>query len=98
MTSEDVRIIERFIEIKNKGLYADGKQVTDVYNRVLGKNVPPTNCGSCIRARVSELETALLRFKKMTENKPQEKTKEEAMKERMAKVREAKKNKNQSEG
>ena len=48
-SKEDISLIEKFIEIKNKGLYADGSQVTEVYNRVLEKSVNVTNCGSCIR-------------------------------------------------
>lgn len=68
-TSEDVKLIERFIEIKNRGYYCDGSQLTEVYNRVLEKNVPPTNCGSCMRARISELEGALNQFKKTLEVK-----------------------------
>lgn len=62
-TPEDVKLVEKLIEIKNRGFYADGKQVTDVYNRVLQKRATPTNCSSCIRQRVSELEGALNSFK-----------------------------------
>lgn len=58
-TDEDIKTVERFIEIKNKGYYVDGKQLTDVYNRLLGKRVNPTNCGSCLRQRTNELEGAL---------------------------------------
>ena len=68
---EDIDIVEKFISIKNKGLYADGSQVTDVYNRVLGKSVRPTNCSSCIRQRISELETALNTFKRLAEAQKQ---------------------------
>lgn len=95
-TSEDIQFIEKAIEIKNKGYYLDGGQLTEVYNRVLEKRATPTNCGSCIRQRVSELEAALAQFKKM--NEKVEETKEEdtksdqdAINERMAKVRAAKK-------
>ena len=66
-TDEDVKLIEKFIEIRNRGYYADSAQLNDVYNRVLEKNLPPTNCGSCMRARISELETALNQFKKTLE-------------------------------
>lgn len=104
LTSEDVKLIERFIEIKNRGFYCDGKQLTEVYNRVLEKNVPPTNCGSCMRARISELEGALNQFKRTMKvsssqeaneekNNDAEEAKKAIMKERMAKAREAKKNK-----
>ena len=102
-TNEDVKLVEKFIDIKNKGFYVDGKQLTDVYNRVLEKNVNPTNCGSCLRQRTLELEEALNRFKKLSEsvseakvddtkdNENKELTEAEKMKERMAKVRAAKK-------
>lgn len=98
-TNEDVKLVEKFIQIRNKGYYANGGELTEVYNRVLEKNVPPTNCGSCIRARITELENALNQFKKQMENKaisssPEAKTKDEVMKERMAKVRAARKPKN----
>ena len=74
-TNEDVTMVEKFIEIKNRGFYCDGTQLTSVYNRVLEKNVPPTNCGSCMRARISELETALNSFKKTLEVKEEPKAK-----------------------
>lgn len=66
-TNDDVTMVEKFITIKNKGYYCDGAQLTNVYNRVLEKNVPTTNCGSCMRARISELERALNQFKKQME-------------------------------
>lgn len=74
-TDEDIKLIEKFIEIKNRGFYCDGGQLTEVYNRVLEKNVPPTNCGSCMRARISELEGALNQFKKTLEVKEEPKAK-----------------------
>ena len=102
---EDIKLVEKFIEIRNKGYYVDGGQLTSVYNRVLEKSVAPTNCGSCLRQRVNELADALNRFKKLSEalkedevdNTKEEENKElteaEKMKERMAKVRAAKKDK-----
>lgn len=66
-SKEDIELVEKFIEIKNKGYYCDGAQLTQVYNRVLEKNVNVTNCGSCLRGRVSELETALNQFKALSE-------------------------------
>ena len=74
-TNEHVSMVEKFIEIKNKGYYADSAQLNDVYNRVLEKNVPPTNRGSCMRARISELERALNSFKKTLEVKEEPKAK-----------------------
>lgn len=74
-SKEDIELIEKFIVIKNKGYYCDGKQLTEVYNRVLEKNVGITNCGSCLRGRVQELENALNHYRSL-----QEKTKEEEVK------------------
>lgn len=74
MEKEDIEKIEKFIEIKNKGYYIDGAQVTEVYNRVLNKKVNVTNCGSCVRQRISELEDALNRFKASEALKKEEQT------------------------
>lgn len=67
-TNDDVLLVEKLIEIKNKGYYCDGGQLTQVYNRVLKKNAPVTNCGSCMRARICELEGALNNFKEKMAN------------------------------
>ena len=95
---EDVKFVEKAIEIRNKGYYIDGGQLTEVYNRVLEKRATPTQCGSCLRQRVNELEGALAQFKKLNEKveeTPVEETKpeQEDIKERMARVRAAKKSK-----
>ena len=66
-SNEDIKFVEKAIEIRNKGFYLDGGQLTEVYNRVLDKRVTPTNCGSCIRARINELEGALNTFKRLSE-------------------------------
>ena len=71
-TKEDIEKIEKFIEIKNKGYYADGGQVTEVYNRVLERNVNVTNCGSCLRGRISEMEEALNHFKAISKAQTEE--------------------------
>ena len=65
-TSEDVQLVEKFIDIRNRGYYVSGEQLTEVYNRVLNKRVSVTQCGSCLRQRVNELEQALERFKKLS--------------------------------
>ena len=67
-TNDDIQFIEKAIEVKNKGWYIDGGQITEVYNRVLNKRANPTSCGSCIRQRICELETALNAFKKKMAN------------------------------
>lgn len=76
-TDEDVKLVEKFIEIRNKGYYCDGAQLTAVYNRVLQKNVNVTNCGSCLRQRVNELADALDRFKKQIALEEEQKKAEE---------------------
>ena len=89
-SNEDIKFVEKAIEIKNKGYYLDGGQLTEVYNRVLEKRATPTNCGSCIRQRVGELEAALAQFKKMNEKVEETvdtKSDQDAINERMAKVR-----------
>ena len=66
-TKEDITLVEKFIEIKSRGYYVDGRQLTEAYNRILHKNANVTNCGSCLRQRTNELETALNRFKQQLE-------------------------------
>lgn len=66
-TDEDVKLVEKFIEIRNKGYYCSGAELTAVYNRVLEKSANITNCGTCMRQRITELETALNEFKKTIE-------------------------------
>ena len=66
-TNEDVKLVEKFIDIKDRGYYVEGYELTQVYNRVLEKNVQPTNCGSCLRQRINELQVALGQFKKSIE-------------------------------
>ena len=67
MTQEDIKFIEKAIEIRNKGMFVNSTELTDVYNRVLNKNLRPSNCGSCIRQRIGELEGALKAYKKAQE-------------------------------
>ena len=60
MISEEDRLkIRKFESIRQRGMYASGQEVTELYNRVLNKRLAPTNCGSCISTRIRELVTAL---------------------------------------
>ena len=81
-TEEDKAAVRKFIEIKNKGYYVNSNVLQKVYNRVLEKNLNSTNCGSCLRARVTELEKALRQWeeqeRKEAEIKAQEAAKQEA--------------------
>lgn len=81
-TKENIELIRKFVEIKNRGYYASGAEVTKVYNEVLGKNLPTTNCGSCIRQRIGELENALNQFKSISDSKNEEKPLEKPKKAR----------------
>lgn len=67
ISNEDIIKIEKFIDIRNRGYFCSGNDVTEVYNRVLNKNLRPSNCGSCIRQRIGELEVALRAYKKAQE-------------------------------
>lgn len=71
-TKEDIELVEKFIEIRNRGYYVSGEQLTSAYNRILHKNVNPTNCSSCLRQRVNELAEALERFKRLSDESKQD--------------------------
>lgn len=62
-TDEDIKLVEKFIELKEKGYYCDSNQLTQVYNRVLNKHVNNTSCSSCMRQRIQELADALNHYK-----------------------------------
>lgn len=87
-TPENIELVKKFIEIKNKGYHCNGKQLTAVYNQVLGKNVPSTNCSSCLRQRVSELEKALNEWKAQTAKEASEIAQDEPKQEDLATTKE----------
>lgn len=60
LSSEDIQLIEQFHDILNRGYYADSKQVTSLFNKLI--RVPqglqpasPTNCATCLRRRILDL-------------------------------------------
>lgn len=61
-SEDDILMIRKFEDIKNRGFYCDSTQLNDVYNRVLETNVKPTSCGSCMRGRIQQLVDALNRY------------------------------------
>lgn len=63
ITSDDIELIEKFEKIMADGYYVASEDVTRAYNRILSANVPPTNCGSCIRRRINELVKEKNKFK-----------------------------------
>lgn len=77
-TERDKELVRKFISIKKRGLYVDSMQLTEAYNRILDKNVRNTTCGSCMRARIAELESAL---NKWEADEAKLKAKEEEIKE-----------------
>ena len=66
-TEEDIKFVEKAVELKAKGYYIDSMQLTEHYNRILHKSVNNTSCGSCMRQRITELEQALNHYKKQQE-------------------------------
>ena len=81
LTSEDIEKIDKFEQIMNRGYYASGTEVTDLYNKIFDQKLSYTNCSSCIRTRISKMVTAKKRYleelEKAEENKPQVEEKEE---------------------
>lgn len=77
-TEEDKVTVKKFIDIKNKGYYVNGTVLTNLYNKILGKNASPTNCGSCLRSRVTELENALRQWEAKEAKEAAKKAAEEA--------------------
>ena len=81
INAEDAKLIRKFDEIRQKGYYADGNQVTQVYNRIFGTNLSSTSCGSCLRQRIQQMVDTLNHFeqivKRQEELKAQEALKEE---------------------
>lgn len=66
LTKEDVEMINGFQDILNRGKFASGKQVTEVYNRVFGTKLAATNCSSCIRHRIGKLYSEVKKIKDKT--------------------------------
>lgn len=77
-TEEDKVTVKKFIDIKNKGYYVNGTVLTNLYNKILGKHVNPTNCGACLRSRVTELENALRQWEANEAKEAAKKAEEEA--------------------
>ena len=81
LTSEDIEKIDKFEQIMNRGYYASGTEVTDLYNKIFDQKLSYTNCSSCIRTRISKMVTAKKRYleelAKVEENKPQEEKEKE---------------------
>ena len=81
-TEEDKAAVRKLIEIKNRGYYCSSEVLKNLYNRVFETNWKGTTCGSCMRAKLTELEKALRQWEqqeaKEAEIKAQEAIKQEA--------------------
>lgn len=84
INAEDAKLIRKFDEIRQKGYYADGNQVTQVYNRIFGTNLSSTSCGSCLRQRIQQMVDTLNHFEQIV--KRQEELAQEALKEEQSTV------------
>lgn len=67
INAEDLKLIRKFEDILCRGYYADGKQVTDLHNKVLGTRLASTNCSSCIRSRIQALVDAANKFERLSQ-------------------------------
>lgn len=64
ISKEDRELIEELFNKFNKGERIKSQVLTDLYNRVTGKNLTNTTCGSCLRQRLFELVDILNKAKK----------------------------------
>lgn len=60
ISSDDIRLVEQFHDILNRGYFCDSKQVSDEYNKLIRipQGLTPvnvTNCATCLRRRILEL-------------------------------------------
>lgn len=64
ISKEDRELIEELFNKFNKGERIKSQVLTDLYNRVTGKNLTNTTCGSCLRQRLFEVVDILNKAKK----------------------------------
>lgn len=71
-TNEDIEYCEYLKDALARGFSVNGKKITELYNRILNKNIPPTSCGSCLRNRakviLQEYDKFLEELKKQEEH------------------------------
>lgn len=81
ISSDDLKLIEQFHSILNRGFYADSKSVTDLFNKLLRvpqglQPVNPTNCATCIRRRILDLVNFASKIKEESNNENEKKSRE----------------------
>lgn len=73
ISSDDIRLVEKFHDILNRGFYADSKSVTELYNKLIRipQGLTPvnvTNCATCLRRRILELVDFVSKIKEDSKN------------------------------
>ena len=71
-SKEDVDMIRGFKAIMDKGRFANGAQVTEVYNRVFGTRLASTNCASCIRKRIDTMYNQVKKLEQHAEKQQED--------------------------
>ncbi len=59
INDEDITFINFAYSLINSARYPSFEKVTSTYNKIFGKNLSNTSCGSCIRQRILEMKDAL---------------------------------------
>ena len=78
ISSSDIKLVEQFHDILNRGYFCDSKQVSDEYNKLIRipQGLTPvnvTNCATCLRRRILELVDFVSKIKEETNNENTEK-------------------------
>lgn len=77
ISKEDREKIRKLEEISKGGYYANGKEVTDLHNKILNTRLSSTNCPSCIKSRISALVDALNKVERQEALEAEKKAAEE---------------------
>lgn len=63
-TNDNIKFVEKAIELRDKGFYINSQQLVDKYNEILEKRHSYTTCPSCLRQMINELEAAYNKLKR----------------------------------
>ena len=70
--SEDIQMMEAFIDIIKRGRYISGGDVTSLHIKIFNRNLRVTNCATCIKGRYNDLKRAYDAFvEEITASKPE---------------------------
>lgn len=56
ITSDDIKKVRAFVDIKNRGMVASSVEVTTLYNKLTNAYHANTTCSTCIRQRIEQME------------------------------------------